>query len=238
MTSEDLLLQNRSANTAFSLAAAGGNVIIAKILVQKTPQLVNISGNQGILPLYVASLYGKYEMVKYLYGVSDKMGGECWNQTNRGWVLQKCMEADFFDVALKMVKDNPEISLNHDVLHILAQKTDSFEAKKAVLIKRVIKKTYLYYRLPASPFLSWLVSVSVAIIAKIWHLEEETQAMKLLKIVWSNIVQCPKPRVDGIIRGTPGTASQIGTRPKYSSHVLFIAAEMGNTKLMVELIDS
>ena len=96
MRREDLLLQNRSAKTAFCLAAAGGNVSIAEIMVEKKPEIVNISGTQGMLPLYIASLYGKYEMVKYLYRKSNMMGGACWNQTNRGWVLHKCIEADFF----------------------------------------------------------------------------------------------------------------------------------------------
>ena len=65
MTSEDLLIQNRSGNTAFSLAVAGGNLSIAKILLRIDPSLVNISGTQGLMPLHIACLYGKYEMVKY-----------------------------------------------------------------------------------------------------------------------------------------------------------------------------
>ncbi|GJW88809.1 ankyrin repeat-containing domain, PGG domain protein [Tanacetum coccineum] len=51
MTPKDLLLQNRSANTAFTLAAAGGNVGIAKTLVGKNPGLGDIPGTQGLMPL-------------------------------------------------------------------------------------------------------------------------------------------------------------------------------------------
>lgn len=208
MTPQDLLLQNRSANTAFSLAAAGGNVSIAKILVEKNPGLVNISGTQELMPLYIACLYGKYEMVKYLYAISNMMNGASWGPTNRGLVLQKSIEADFFDVALKMVMDNPALALNGNVLQILARKTDSFKAIKPHPIWRVISRS-----------------------------EKENHAMQLLKIVWSNIVKKSKPEVDDILEGPADIAGQDRVeRVKHSSGVLFIAAEMGNKKFIVELI--
>lgn len=97
MKSEDLLLQNRSGNTALCLAAAGGNVSIAKILVNKNRKLLDIPGSQNLLPLHIASLYGKYDMVKYLLKESDTMrNDEIWTDQSRGLVLLQCVEADFY----------------------------------------------------------------------------------------------------------------------------------------------
>ncbi|KAM0054124.1 putative ankyrin repeat-containing domain-containing protein [Helianthus debilis subsp. tardiflorus] len=95
MNPDDLELQNRKGNTALCLAAAAGNIEIAKILVQRNRKLLDIPGSNGSMPLYIASLYGKHDMVRYLDGISDHMNGGIWTHMNRGWVLLKCVEADF-----------------------------------------------------------------------------------------------------------------------------------------------
>ncbi|XP_076954709.1 uncharacterized protein LOC143629285 [Bidens hawaiensis] len=96
MKGEDILLQNRRGNTALCLAAARGNVSIAEIIVGSNRDVLNIPGNKGMLPLYIASFYRKYEMVKYLYEESNNMSGDVWTHRNRVWVLLRCVEADFF----------------------------------------------------------------------------------------------------------------------------------------------
>lgn len=73
--------------------------------------------------------------------------------------------------------------------------------------------------------------------------EKQRQAMQLLSIILIKIVIRPKAEVDDIIRGPPdqepqdeeATTSHVNPR-KYSSNVLFIAAEKGNTTFIVELI--
>ncbi|KAJ0450035.1 putative ankyrin repeat-containing domain-containing protein [Helianthus annuus] len=96
MNPRDLQFQNRKGNTALCLAAASGNIGIAKILVERNRDLLDIPGHHGtMLPLYIASLYRKHDMVRYLYGISDRMRGVNWTDRNRGWVLLKCVEADF-----------------------------------------------------------------------------------------------------------------------------------------------
>ncbi|MFS7937982.1 putative ankyrin repeat-containing domain superfamily [Helianthus anomalus] len=153
MKSEDLELRNYNYNTALSLAAAAaaaGNVETAMIMVEKNPRLPEIPGNKGAMPLYMAALFEKPLMVRYLYGISNKMGGDCWSSENRGSVLQKCVEADIFgkqflhiDVAIKIVNDRPELTsdkwLLSDILVTLAQKTDAFEGTKPYGVLRVIK---------------------------------------------------------------------------------------------------
>ncbi|KAI7731369.1 hypothetical protein M8C21_012808 [Ambrosia artemisiifolia] len=102
MDKNDLELQNKNYNTALSLAAAAGNVKTATIMVKKNPAVVEIPGNNRTMPLYMAALFAKPEMARYLYSISKKMGGDYWSHDNRGWVLQKCVEADIFVFHVKI----------------------------------------------------------------------------------------------------------------------------------------
>ncbi|KAI3782173.1 hypothetical protein L2E82_12207 [Cichorium intybus] len=58
------------------------------------------------------------------------------------WVFRKCLEADIFDVALKIVSQWPEIITNGRELgfglRTLALKTDAFRGTKQGLIWRII----------------------------------------------------------------------------------------------------
>ncbi|KAJ0450034.1 putative ankyrin repeat-containing domain, PGG domain, ankyrin repeat-containing domain superfamily [Helianthus annuus] len=76
--------------------------------------------------------------------------------------------------------------------------------------------------------------------------EQESLATRLLKAIWHSTVRMTKAEVDSILRGPHDEEPQDGqqattsdVRPrKYSSRLLFIAAEMGNIKFIVELIRS
>ncbi|XP_076908460.1 uncharacterized protein LOC143565355 [Bidens hawaiensis] len=189
MEPEELKLTNESGNTALCLAAAG------------------------------ASLCGKYDMVDYLYQNSNNMNGAFWTERNSGWVLMRCVEAEFFDIAVRIVTNRPELAINGDVLRALAKKTNAFGEIKLHFIRRVINK--------------------------IFHVvERERLAIQLLRDIWNAIVRKPKKEIDDILRGPPdkelqndkATTSKHVKKNTYSSRVLFIAAEMGNTRFLVELI--
>lgn len=96
MEKEDLELQNKNGETALCLAAISGHVKIASILVRKNKALVEIPDSRGMMPLYMAALYGKHEMVRYLYQSSRKMTGDFWTNHHRSCVLVKCVEANLF----------------------------------------------------------------------------------------------------------------------------------------------
>ncbi|KAL7611551.1 hypothetical protein Lser_V15G05604 [Lactuca serriola] len=218
MTNQQLQLQNMHHNTALCLAAESGNVEIAKILIQKNKALLEIPGNQGMMPLHMASIHGN-DIVRYLFHNSRQMTGDLWTDQNRSQVLQNCVEVDMFDIALTIVTERPELAVNGNVLQVLARKTYAFELHHTPpFYRRAI------HRYPA---------------------EELTDATRLLRIVWSNILKLPIDTVDDILRGPAdvikGPSDIIITedgkkKPKYSSRVLFIAAKMGNTKFLVELI--
>ncbi|KAJ0790415.1 putative ankyrin repeat-containing domain, PGG domain, leucine-rich repeat domain superfamily [Helianthus annuus] len=221
MEKKDLELQNKNYNTALSLAAAAGNVKTAMIMVENNPAVAEIPGNNRTMPLYMAALFGKPEMARYLYGISKKMGGDYWSHDNRGWVLQKCVESDIFDLALKIVGDRPELlvkkGLLTDVLLALAQKPKAFKGKKLHYVFRIIKSIFGAFHVKVGPG------------------EKESEALQLLKIIWKNIATMAKTEINDIIRGPP---LGLGAIKSYPSRVLFVAAKMGNTRFIVELIRS
>nr|GEW75806.1 ankyrin repeat-containing protein [Tanacetum cinerariifolium] len=222
MDKKDLELQNKNYNTALSLAAAAGNVKTAQSMVKKNEIVLELPGNNNTMPLYMAALFARSDMVRYLYENSKKMVGDFWTHENRGWVLQKCVEADIFDVALKIVEDCPELTakkgLLTDVLYLLAQKPKAFKGVKPNIISRGIRSFFGVFHL------------------KVGLADKESEALQLLKILWEKIAIKPKSEIDDIIRGQPVRQQNGSTR--YPSRVLFIAAKMGNWKFIVELIKS
>ncbi|KAK1432573.1 hypothetical protein QVD17_09470 [Tagetes erecta] len=260
----DLELQNKSSNTALCLAAVAGNIEMVKILLSKNPALLTIPGSQQMMPLYMAALFGEHAMVEYLYGISKGLRDDGWNPQNRGWLLLKCVEANLFAIALRIVKDRPELASNADVLGVLARKPDAFHGVTPNKFMKFIDRAFAYG-------------------SKSGLSRNDNEALKLLRIIWENIAKKPKKEIDDIIRGPPDTirkddrlpydkedqqlhllklisenivkmpaeihklnagSSAIvtkvqptgNTRKTYPSRILFVAAEMGNTKFIVELI--
>ncbi|KAI3738011.1 hypothetical protein L2E82_28029 [Cichorium intybus] len=226
MEKEDLELQNKSGNTALCLAAAAGNAQITEMMANKNKSLLTLPGSQGMMPLYMAALFGHHDTVKYLYDNSKKMTGDFWTPQNRSWVVLKCIEADLFDIALKILVDCPDLAQNGSLLGVLARKPYAFEDKKQNFLERIIN------------------SILVIVHVKSGPKENETKAMKLLKIIWKNIMKLPKVDVDNLLRGPHDTITKDGKttlvmkdgKRMFSSRILFVAAEMGNTKFVVELI--
>ncbi|KAI3678842.1 hypothetical protein L6452_38146 [Arctium lappa] len=139
MTNQDLELQNKKHNTALCLAAAAGNVKIAMIMVNRHRALLDIQGYQGMMPLNMASLFGHRDMVKYLFDNSKMLdSSDSWTHTNRGWAFQTCVEADLFDIALKIADYYRQLAASRIVLGILARKTDSFRPSDAMKLLRIV----------------------------------------------------------------------------------------------------
>ncbi|XP_022038462.1 uncharacterized protein LOC110941148 [Helianthus annuus] len=224
MEKKDLELQNKNYNTALHLAAAAGNIETARTMIKKNPALTEIPGNNRTMPLYMAALFAKPDMVRHLYGISNKMGGDYWSTDNRGWVLQKCVEGDIFDVAIQIVNDCPELCakkgpLLTDVLLALAQKPKAFKRTKAPAVFRIINSVFELFHV------------------KLWSIEKEREALQLLRIIWRKIAKMSKTDIDDIIRGTGVThTTKEGTTIKHPSRVLFLAAKKGNTPFIIELI--
>ncbi|KAI3821754.1 hypothetical protein L1987_09326 [Smallanthus sonchifolius] len=180
MDEKDLELQNDNYNTALGLAAKAGNIETAKLLVKKNQSLIEIPGSKYGMPLYMAALYAKPDMVRYLYDISRSMSGPYWYGKNRGWVLLKCVDAEIFDVAIKIVRERPELMVNKllvtDVLLALARNTQAFERSRPVL--------------------------------SIPHRNgNESGILQLLKIIWEKIAIIPQSEIDNILQGPEETTT-------------------------------
>ncbi|KAM0037976.1 putative ankyrin repeat-containing domain, PGG domain, ankyrin repeat-containing domain superfamily [Helianthus debilis subsp. tardiflorus] len=189
MDQEELTLQNKSYNTALYLAAASGNIKTVRIMVEKNKALISIPGAQGIMPLYAAALFGNYEVVKYLYENSHDLCDDGWHTENRGWLLEKCVEADI------LRKKYPGLS-SGAVLGILARKPDAFSETKTSIIK--IKRS--------------IISVSLSVLSfiglKVGAPEKDGTALTLLKIIWEDILKKDKKDINNILRGPPDRIEQ------------------------------
>ncbi|MFS7937961.1 putative ankyrin repeat-containing domain-containing protein [Helianthus anomalus] len=208
----DLELQNKNYNTALSLAAAAGNVKAAMIMVKKNPAVQDIPGNNRTMPLYMAAMFEKPIMVRYLHGISKQMEGDCWSHDNRGSVLLKCVEADIFDVAIKIVYDRPDLidkkELLRDILVTLAQKTDAFEGTKPNVVLRIINSFFVRFHVKIGP------------------LEKESEALQFLRIIWERVARMPKQDIADIIRGPPERV-QNKNKDKESEVMLLARTNLG-----------
>nr|XP_043633440.1 uncharacterized protein LOC122604630 [Erigeron canadensis] len=201
MNPEDLTLENENFNTALYLAAAAGNLETVKIMIEKNRDLLTIPGaGRQMLPLYAAALFGNYEVVKYLFLMSNNLGDEeGWTSQNRGWLVDKCVENDMFDIALQIVERYPEIGRRGNLLLILAGKPEAFPETKSNNFGRTTKPGKI----------SSLHSVLTFIRSKLpGKCEKEKNALPLLKAVWNEIVKLPKKDIDRILRGPPDSLKQ------------------------------
>lgn len=67
MSEEDVEKQNNFGFTAFSLAALYGILEMVKPLLAKNAKLATLENKNGQIPVVTASLYGKRDMIRYLY---------------------------------------------------------------------------------------------------------------------------------------------------------------------------
>ncbi|XP_024984584.1 uncharacterized protein LOC112520428 [Cynara cardunculus var. scolymus] len=136
MTDQQLTLQDEHGRTALHIAAAVGNVDMAMAMVGKHPQLLKIRNGVNALPIYVAVIYGKHDMVAYLYDEYKSMAGYNWTVDDISNVLWRCIEADLFDCAIRILDDQgdlfgfPSRVYAREILYILAQKTYVFKCIK------------------------------------------------------------------------------------------------------------
>ncbi|KAJ9557687.1 hypothetical protein OSB04_012301 [Centaurea solstitialis] len=218
MDSKDLELRNKNSNTAFFLAAGAGNLNIVKIMLKKNKRLPTIPGNEEVLPLYDAALYGRHKIVNYLYEDSGKLASaNGWTPDRRACLLLRCVDFDIFDVALDIVREYPELASDASILKALAPKAHALKRVKPRLIWRIIN------------------SISKAMHMKVGYAENDTDALKFLNIVLENTIRRKeKEYIDRMLEG-PATNLADGTQ-EYTSRLLFIAAEMGNTTFIVELL--
>lgn len=98
MDKADLTLQNEEGNTAFCLSAMAGNTKMAEYMVAMNQELLTIHGCGNMMPLYLAVVDGKHDMVNYLYDKSKQTPNDCWMDDDLNNIILQCIEADLFSM--------------------------------------------------------------------------------------------------------------------------------------------
>ncbi|GMP74480.1 hypothetical protein CsSME_00031888 [Camellia sinensis var. sinensis] len=97
-------------------------------MINKNEHLPMIRGSQGMTPLCMAALLGHSDMVWYLY---QKTKSKDLSDEDRIGILNTCVSTDLYDVALDILKHNPQLAVARDgngetALHVLARKPSAF----------------------------------------------------------------------------------------------------------------
>ncbi|GJY62252.1 hypothetical protein Tco_0462909 [Tanacetum coccineum] len=166
------------------------------------------------LPLSISAAEGKYKMRSFLLDSLSQEDDWCmhWteNERNSETVLKDCVERELIDVALQIVNDCPELAATVSLLEVLARKPDAFAILEKNIVMRIIDRVIT----PVLRFFHMKVQPTI---------EEDTHALKLLKIIWRCVCETMHiDEIEDILKGPP--------------KILFVAAEKGNTRFIVELI--
>ncbi|GFS33772.1 ankyrin repeat family protein [Actinidia rufa] len=130
MPDEALVLCDNKGFTALHTAALVGNTDAAKVLVDRHRELLNIGGSRNNLPIHVAARHGRKETLCYLFGVTND--DQAYHDLSGLWLIMYTMEIGFYDVALDLIRRNPELAtskippLGNIALTILAVTTSAF----------------------------------------------------------------------------------------------------------------
>ncbi|PWA42260.1 ankyrin repeat-containing domain, PGG domain protein [Artemisia annua] len=195
MRPEDLELENANYNTALYLAAAAGNIETVKIMMEKNDKLLSIPGGGSqyskpeMMPIYTAALFGHHELARYMYDKSNDLT-EGWTDKTRGWLLEKCVDNNMFDIALKILEKHKTLASSGSLLGVLARKPDAFKGKKYNFIWR---------------FIVWVFALCGC---NVGAYEKESEALQLLKVMWKDIAKYKKEEIDRIFRGPPDPIKQ------------------------------
>lgn len=125
-------------NNALHYAAKAGNTKAARLLVEKDPEMTQISNPGGHTALKLAPWYGRRETLCYLLEVTKDVVGESGTSPYQGQhgadLLTLTITAGFYDVALYLVKQYPDLVMEKNSissktgLQTLAAKPTAFRS--------------------------------------------------------------------------------------------------------------
>ena len=90
---ERLTAVNDVGNTALTYAAVAGNVKIAKVMLEKNPDLPNLGS--GVKPLFMAASLGHSQMVQFLYYETKEIVSG-WDENEQAKLFITCVEGHLY----------------------------------------------------------------------------------------------------------------------------------------------
>ncbi|XP_011078078.1 uncharacterized protein LOC105161921 isoform X1 [Sesamum indicum] len=111
MPEESISVMDDIGGTPLSVAAAVGNVAAATIIVNRMPTSLYVPNDFGNFPLQIAALYAQKDMLKYLISITKD---DCDLNPYAGLaglrLLVYVIDAEFFEIALYLVKKYPDLA--------------------------------------------------------------------------------------------------------------------------------
>ncbi|XP_035545103.1 uncharacterized protein LOC109021189 [Juglans regia] len=207
MNSDDLALKNSHGNTAICFSAASGIVSIAEEMVNKNTELPLIRGSRGRTPLYMAALQGHRNMASYLYSVTTF---ERLTAPERIDILVAFISSDLYDVALDILKKDPELSTMKNTygkiaLQELAKKPSAIGSKSQLSIWETCLNSWFRGMIYNKALMG-------------------TIAYQLVDLLWKNVLLLPERDFMELVQD--------------HSSFLFDAARSGNAEFLIILIRS
>ncbi|XP_019077007.1 uncharacterized protein LOC100266696 isoform X2 [Vitis vinifera] len=206
MEPEDLELKNQYSNTAFWFAAAAGIVGIAKAMVKKNEILPMIRAYDEMTPLHVAALLGHSEMVWYLYNKTDHE-----QLTVSDWVklLNACISTDLYDVALDVSSHHPTLAVERD-------------GNGETALHLLARKPSAFSGGDQLHIWNTVINSISCKRVEDKKILRQNKSLKLVKHLWQQVIVQPHSEILDLIRSP--------------SPLLLVAAELGNTVFLTELI--
>ncbi|KAM7489100.1 hypothetical protein LguiB_026584 [Lonicera macranthoides] len=233
MEAQDLALPNLHGLNALHMAAGSGNTEAAKLLVDKNSLLPNIFDKSLSLPLHIAALFGKREMVLYLLSVTkEDVEPKLFEGESGVKLVHGLVASGLYDIALTIIKRQPQLAYEEPTpLGALALKRASFKSGSRLnFYQRVPMKLENIEIYGTSTIgiknstnssnsvkqklhgLFWKIAeISVPQIRSIRDLKTTNhQALELVKCLCSEIVKLDHSKVSVILGVPVKTASCIG----------------------------
>ncbi|XP_031739060.1 ankyrin repeat-containing protein NPR4 isoform X2 [Cucumis sativus] len=191
--------------TALSFVAASGVVRIAKLMVDKNRELPNIINDDKTFPLLMAVVFKRKDMVSFLF---RKIKFEALETGGQIQLLICTLLADYYDVALQILKIKPELakeknSDGYTALHVLAQKPSAISSSKELSSW----KKHMY---------SWFNGIYNKALM-------QTLAHQIVDLLWKYVTKNVSTNAVADLIGTP-------------SSILRDAAEIGNIEFLLILL--
>ncbi|KAK2977132.1 LOW QUALITY PROTEIN: hypothetical protein RJ640_005782 [Escallonia rubra] len=240
MLLRDVALAEKTGSTALHIAALVGNIEAAEMLVGKDPKLPNVGDINKALPIHRAALYGRREMVLYLFTVTKEDSElKPFEGESGGTLLRALISSGLYDVALFLLQRYPKLACEDpSPLDSIAAKPSAFPSGTRFnpwqkLIYSLSKKVRALFWKVAEVRI-WLISLNRELhielafaacsilkfhgiaVPQINHIKEtklkHTQAVQLVKRLCMETVNLEYSKASSLLELPLKTAIRVGIR--------------------------
>ncbi|KAJ8755999.1 hypothetical protein K2173_024544 [Erythroxylum novogranatense] len=174
MSDESLQMKDKFWNTPLHSAAAVGNLEAARVLVQNNSRLPQLANYFHETPLHTAAKFAHKDTIWYLLLKTSHEDPSPFTDQRGAKLLNLLLVADFYDIALYLLKRFPELATEKDsnndtALGILARKPHAFlSGSELGCFQRLLY--HCRFSNPSHPSTIWLQMCLPAYTKCIYHI--------------------------------------------------------------------